>query len=179
VHGTPTQQVVDPLDQLSDQTGLPRPPGAGAGGQRIGLGQRGQQFEGDRRTHGGGHGGDGGVVGQVAPGGHVGQQQVMAHHVDQHVDVVGRQPHARPQVAHHHHADVGVITGSPLADVVEERPQHEQVGPLHTVGQRGGVGGRLHQVTVDGEAVVGVALRLALDVDPLGQHPLPDALAVE
>ena len=50
--------------------------------------------------------------------------------------------------------------GIALAEVVEQRSQHEQVGavrPMSTSSR--GVGGRLPEVPVDREAVVGVALR--------------------
>ena len=54
---------------------------------------------------------------------------------------------------------VGVVARVALADVVEQRAEHEQVGPGDPVDELGGVGGRLPEVPVDGEAVVGVALR--------------------
>ena len=63
-------------------------------------------------------------------------------------------------------ADLGVVAGVALADVVQQRADHEQVGAVDPVDERGGVGRRLPQVPVDGEAVVGVALRLAADAAP-------------
>ena len=74
---------------------------------------------------------------------------------------------------------VGVVARVALADVVEQGAEHEQVGPAHAVGQRGGVGRRLPEVPVDGEAVVGVALRAAAHRRPLGQQPHEDAALVE
>ena len=62
---------------------------------------------------------------------------------------------------------VGVVAGVALAEVVEQGAEHEQVGPVDPVGERGGVGRRLPQVPVDGEAVVGVALRAAAHRRPL------------
>ena len=40
--------------------------------------------------------GDRGVVVEVTPGGDVGQEQVVADEVDEHLDVVRRETHARP-----------------------------------------------------------------------------------
>ena len=74
---------------------------------------------------------------------------------------------------------VGVVARVALAEVVEQRAEHEQVGPLDPVGERGGVGRRLPQVPVDGEAVVGVALRAAAHRRPLRQQAHEDAALVE
>ena len=43
--------------------------------------------------------------------------------------------------------------------VVEQAAQDEQVGPLDPIDEPGGFGRRLEQMTIDGEPVVGVALR--------------------
>ncbi len=50
---------------------------------------------------------------------------------------------------------------------------------MHAVGERGGVGRGLPQVPVDGELVVGVALRAAAHRFPLGQDPHQQAPLVE
>ena len=72
-----------------------------------------------------------------------------------------------------------MVAGVALADVVQQGAHHEQVGAVDPVDERRGVGGRLAEVPVDGEAVVGVALGQAPDVAPLGQDRLPEALLVE
>ena len=65
--------------------------------------------------------------------------------------------------ARHDHAHLGVVPGVPLADVVEQGAEQQQVDPAHPVGHGGGVGRGLEQVPVDGEAVVRVALGLVAD----------------
>ncbi len=69
--------------------------------------------------------------------------------------------------------------GNPLPEVVEERPDQQQVGSIDPVGQGGGVGAGLEQMPVHGEAVVGVALRLVADRRPLRQVAVEELAAVE
>ena len=103
----------------------------------------------------------------------------MPHHGDEHGHVGGREPHARADVGDELDADLGVVAGVALADVVQERAEHQQVGPVGAGDERGRVGAGLHQVPVDGEAVVGVALRLAAHRLPLREHVHPEAHLVE
>ncbi len=56
--------------------------------------------------------------------------------------------------------DLGVVAGVALADVVEQRAEHEQVRTCHAVDELCGVRRCFPQVPVDGEPVVRVALRL-------------------
>ena len=58
-------------------------------------------------------------------------------------------------------------------------PTTSRSGRLDAVGERGGVGRGLEQVTVDGEPVVGVALRAAAHGRPLRQQRRPAAPLVE
>ena len=77
---------------------------------------------------------DGGRVVDVAPGGHVGQQQVVAAQGDQHLGVVLVEAHTGPDVGQQAHAVLRVVAGLALADVVEQACQHQQVGagdPAH------------------------------------------------
>ena len=74
---------------------------------------------------------------------------------------------------------VGVVAREALADVVQERADEEQVGPLDRVGQLGGQRGGLEEVPVDGEGVVGVALRLVAHGGPLGDQANQQAVLVE
>ncbi len=122
---------------------------------------------------------DGALVGEVAPGRDVGQQQVVADHLGELGDVVGVVAHALADAGDDLDADVDVVARVALADVVQQRAHHEQVGAVDPVDEGRGVGRRLAQVTVDGEAVVGVALRLAAHRLPLRQDAHPQAPLVE
>ena len=73
----------------------------------------------------------------------------------------------------------GVVARKPLADVVQERADEEQVGAFHRVGQLSGQRRRFEQVPVDGEGVVGVALGLVADGTPLGYQAAHQAVLVE
>ena len=58
-------------------------------------------------------------------------------------------------------------------------PTRSRSGRRTRAGQRGRVGGGLAQVTVDGERVIGVPLRLRAHRAPLGQHLGQQAVLVE
>ena len=62
---------------------------------------------------------------------------------------------------------------------MQQRGEQEQVGPGHLTGQRGGLRGRLGQVTVDGEGVQRVALRPVPDPLPVRDQRGDQALGVE
>ena len=104
---------------------------------------------------------------------------MVGHEADEHVDVVVHKSHARTDVGNDLHPDLGVIAGETLADVVQERTDDEKIGTIDATGSLACVRGRLHQVPIDGEAVVRVALRLALHARPLGQHPHPQTDLVQ
>ena len=74
---------------------------------------------------------------------------------------------------------VGVVAGEALADVVQQRADQEEVGPLDRVGQPRRQGRGFEQVPVDGEGVVGVALGLVAHGGPLGDQPDQQAVLVE
>ena len=48
----------------------------------------------------------------------------------EHRDVVGREAHAGPDRGEQLDADLGVVARVALADVVQQRAEHEQVGPV-------------------------------------------------
>ena len=72
-------------------------------------------------------------------------------------------------------ADVGVVTRSPLPRSCSSAPSTSRSGRLDPVGERGGVGRRLEQMAVDGEAVVRVVLGPGSHRLPLGQNARPYA----
>ncbi len=72
-----------------------------------------------------------------------------------------------------------MVTARTFPDVVQERSEHEQVGPAHVPGMAGGVGHGLEQVPVHAPTVVGVELGPVTDMRPLGQVALPDPELVE
>ncbi len=98
---------------------------------------------------------------------------------DEDVAVVGLESHAVGHLGGHDHAGLGVIAGKSFPQVVKERAHQQQIGPVDSVGQCGGVGARLEQVPVHGEAVVRVALRLVADRRPLGQVAVEELAPVE
>ena len=111
----------------------------------------------------------------------VGQQQVVAHERLDDCYVVVAQTHARPDHPDEVDTSIGVIARVSLADVVQERAEHEQVRTRHTVRQFRGVRSGLPQVSVDGEAVDGRGVRQQPDPLPLrkdageglGSNPRP------
>ena len=100
----------------------------------------------------------------------------MADRLGHQFDVGLVQPDPFAHVARHDLTGDAVVTGPALPDVVQQRRQQQQVGAGDVAGQGGGVGGALHQVPVDREAVQRVALRpvpYPLPVrDQRGQQPL-------
>ena len=118
-------------------------------------------------------------VGEVTTHRHVGQQQVLLDERHEHLDVGVRKAELRPDRAHQLHAHDRVIAGVPLAQIVEQAPEHQQVRTGDTTDERGGVGGGLPQMPVDREAVVGVALRLRAHRLPLGKQPGHEIALIE
>ncbi len=160
-----------PLHQVAHQPCLPRAPGRRAGGECVGLGQGVQQAEDPGAAGGPGHRLDGRRVVDVPPGRGLDEQEVLAHHRDQHVGVRRREPEPWREIVDDLDSHVGVVAGPALADVVQQGAEQQQVGPVDLAGRRRRGGGCLQQVPVDGEAVVGIALRPAAHRLPLGQQP--------
>ena len=166
---TPSQLRSDPVDQSLEQAGLPVAPRGGTGGDRVGDGEGGQEVERVLGAGGVGHCRDRRGILEVATGREAGQQQVVAHEIDEHGDVVGVEAHAGGDGLREHDAVVGVVAGATLAQIVQQRAHQQEIGPAHRSHVVGGARDRLEQVTVDGEAVERVALRLAAHAVPLGQ----------
>src|SRR5690606_32681584 len=175
--------------ELGDEPGLPGAPGGGAGGGAVGDREGGEQVDdlAFAAGHRGDRGGDGlhgdGIV-DVAAGGGLGQQQVVADERLQDGDVLFGEAEACCDVAGDDRAGGGVVAGPALADVVQERAHEGEVGAGDVAGEGGGARGGLHEVAVDGEPVHGVALGAVADAFPVGQQPddqsglverLPDA----
>ena len=77
------------------------------------------------------HGGDGVGVLQVSPGRGVGQQQVVAHHFGEDVDIGGPQPQSISDLGGQLRADDAVVAAAPLADVVHQRTEDQEIRPGH------------------------------------------------
>ena len=160
-----------PSYEVVHESCLPLAPRGRPGGQRVGPGEGRQQLEhlgGAQRV---GHRGDGGRVVEVAPGRVLDEQQVVAHEQPDGGDVVvveahplrggDTERHARPRCGR---------PGRALADVVQQRGDEQQVGPVHLADQRGRLHRGLDQVPVDAEPVHGVALRAVPHQVPLRQQ---------
>ena len=147
-------------DQLGDQAGLPVAPDRRTGRRGVGDRQRVQQVEQLARSADRvGHGGDRHRVVEVAARRGVGQQQVMAGQRDHRRDIAGLQAHPLANLLGVRGPDHGMVTSRvALADVVQQRAQQEEIRARHLAGEPRGLGGRLEQVPVDGEAVHRVVL---------------------
>ena len=100
---------------------------------------------------------------------------MVPHQPDEDVGTALVEPDAHAQRGRRARAYFRVVTRAPLADVVEERAQQEEVGArtpcdvtVEVVGlqDRRALGNRFERVTIDGEAVVGVPLRTRAHVRP-------------
>ncbi len=167
------------LDEGGHQIRLPRAPRRGTRRQAVGLGQSGQQVQGLEVASGVGHRAGGRRIFEVAPGGRVGEEQMMAHQRLQGDHVASGKPQPRGEAADDFDADRSVVVALALADVVKEPAEQQQVRSAHGSGEGCCAGRRLHQMPVDGEAVVGVALRPIADRFPLREVPHPDAALVK
>ena len=142
--------------------------------------ERGEEVEGQPVAGGAGDAGDGGRVVEVAPGGRVGQQQVVAHQVDEDRDVGGREAHAGRDALDDLHADGRVVAGEALADVVQRVCRSSSRSGRSTVSvssAASAAASRRCRSTVIG--VVGVALRLVAHGGPLRDEADEQAVLVE
>ena len=170
----------DPFHQVGDERAAPGRPGGGPGGQRVGLGEGVQQFQGAARADGLGDRAHGRRVVQVAPGRGVDEQQVVAYEggEDGHV-VGGRSRSGRPRRGRWPRRPREWSPGQPLPMSCSRAATSSRSGrPTRRVSD-GGPHGGLHQVPVDGPAVHGVALRAAADPLPVGQQPGDQALRLQ
>ncbi len=138
-----------------------------------------QQFEGALGADGVGDRADGGGVVQVAPGGGLDEEQVVADEGGEDGGVRAVEADAGGGVAGDGLAGDAVVAGPALAEVVQQCGDEEEVGAAHAAGERGGADGGLDQVAVDGPQVDGVALRAAADAFPVGQQPGDQSLGLQ
>ena len=122
---------------------------------------------------------DRGFVGQVTANSDVGEQQVMLDHGNKGVDVGRREPEFWADLADKVHPDDRVITRVTLAEIMEQSAEHEEVGSGNAVNELRCVRGGFPQVPVNGEAVVGVALRFGPIRFPLGKQPSKQLSLIE
>jgi len=75
--------------------------------------------------------------------------------------------------------NIGMVTRPTFADVVQQGADNEKVRPINAVYQRRGIRCRLTEVTVNCEAVIGVALRAATNDRPLRKNRFPQAALIK
>jgi hypothetical protein len=138
-----------------------------------------QQFERARRSDGVGHGPDGGRVLQVAPGGRVDEQQVVTYEGGEHRHVLAVEADPGRHVLGDDLAGDGVVARPALADVVQQRGDEQEVGPVDPAGHLGCLDRGLDEVPVDGPDVHGVALRSAAHPLPVRQQVRDEALGLQ
>ncbi len=175
----PGEHGGDPLDQVGDEGPPPGRPGRRAGGQGVRLGQGVQQFQRALRADSFGDRAHGGRVLQVAPGGRVDEQQVMAYEGGEHGHVLAVEADPRGDVLGDDLAGHRVVPGPALADVVQQGGDQEEVGAVDAAGELGGPDGRLDQMPVDGPDVHGVALRAAADPLPVREETGDQSLRLQ
>ena len=173
------EHVGHAVDEERDELGLGRAPRGRTGRKRVGFRERGEQLKGlDRSDPLGGPSRRLGIV-EVAPNRDLGQQQVVLDELGEHIDIRGRKAEARAETARELDTDLDVIAGVALAEIVQQRTQHEQVGAVDALRERRRIGNGLEQVPVDGEPVVRVALRPRTHRRPLRKDAHPQTAVIE
>jgi hypothetical protein len=94
----------------------------------------------------------------------------MANEILEDADIGVVEAHARRQRAHDFDADVGMVSGESLPDVVQERTDYQEVLAINGFGQSRRVRSGFKEMPVHGEAVIGVALMVVAYVLPLGHE---------
>ncbi len=94
------------------------------------LHQRGRELERRSVAHLLGHALDCGRIVEVSSGGHLGKEEMEPDQQDQDFHVTGRKAHTSADLGHQVGADVRVVAGESLADVMEERADHQEIGSL-------------------------------------------------
>ena len=121
----------------------------------------------------------GGRVVEVATGGDVRQQEMVAHQQLEGGHIGGVKAHALGDVTCHVGADDAVITRVALADVMQEGPHEKQIRSGDISCSLSGMHSRFDQVTVHRELVDGVALREGSDRLPFGNEAGNNSLLIQ
>ncbi len=175
--GHPTATAAD---EIADERGLPIAPDARSGRQRISLGQHVQQFQQHRvAIEGIDNRADRRGILQIAPGGHVRQQQMVSHHRGQQFDVGGPQAQSLPHPGGQFSADDAVVTTAPLAQVVQQRTQQQQIGAGNPGAECACARDGFDEVAIDGPNVHRVPGRQIPHHPPLREEPTPQPGAVQ
>ena len=114
--------------QLAQELRLVRAPRGRAGRSRVRERERVEQVEPLGVADGAGEAGDRDLIVEVTPGAGVGQQEVVLDEPDQVRGTGVVQADARRDLARDRRADVRVVTGAALADVVQQRAEKQDVG---------------------------------------------------
>ena len=166
--------------QVGHERGFPIAPHTRPGGLRVRFRERVQQFEQLRiAAQRLGHALDGFGIVEVASARRYGQQEVVAHHVGDRVDVLRRQSEPLRDRDHQVGPEHAVVYAPTLADVVQQRTKRKQVRSSNAGGQRGRVDGGFDDVPVHGPFVRDIARRQVADCVPFRQEPAPQPGAVE
>jgi hypothetical protein len=169
----------DTIHEHANKFLFPTPPGCGSGSQRVSFGQCIKQSKTPEIADAFGNMGDRSVIREVASSCNIGQKEMMTDHLLEHQSVLSIETHARADLGNEFDTHVGVIAWSALADVMQQRAHYEEVGAIDAIYERGSVRGRFAQMPINGEAVIGVALRSAPDDPPLGKDRFPESLLIE
>ena len=169
----------DARHEIAHELLLPLAPRRLTGRDRVGFSERGEQLEhvavpdglrdeANRR----------GII-EITTGRHLREQEVLTNERHEHVDILGREAHARRELLDDDDARVGVVTRKALADVVQERAHQQEVRSCDRARQERGLRDRLEQVAIDGVAMERVALRFAANRFPLGEDASDKAEVIE
>ncbi len=167
-------------NEFTDQRRLPVPPHAGSGRERVRLGERMQKLQQNgvrtERIHDGLHGCR---VVQIAPGGSLRQQEVIADHCRQQGHVGGPQAEPVTDLNGEIGTDDAVVAAASLSDVVDERAEHQQIGTSDTCGQCTCVRGSFDQVSIHRPGVHRISRRQISNRTPFRNQPAPQSGSIE
>ncbi len=104
---------------------------------------------------------------------------MVARELCEGVLILRGEPHPDRDVVHELGARDGVIAGVSLPEIVQPSAEQQQVGPRDAIAQLRGLDRRLHEVPVNGEAVVGVVLGFAPHRLPLGEDARQQSVLIE
>ena len=76
-------------------------------------------------------------------------------------------------------SNIGVVTRPAFADVMQQGADDQKVWAINAINQRRGICRRFTEVTVNCEAVVGVALRAAPDDRPFRKNRFPEPALIK